>query len=109
MHAAPAYVDMLDPLADEAHFYIEHGWQQWLEHPHPMHSLAADPLGRVLVRSVSLARWRLLQERSLVCALRRVESGTGQVMPTAVVVLDLCIPPHPREQRVSGTIIKSLR
>ena len=35
MHAAAAYVDMLDPLADETHVYIEQDWQKRLEHPHP--------------------------------------------------------------------------
>lgn len=101
MHAAPVYVDMLDPLADEAHVYIEHGWQQRLEQSHPMHSLAADPLNRALVRSVSSARWWLLQTRSLVFAVRRAEGTTRQAVPTAVVVLDLCVSPHPREQRVA--------
>lgn len=109
MHAAAAYVDMLDPLADEAHVYIEQDWQQRLEHPHPMHGLAEDPLGRVLVRSVSADAWRMLQARSVAGAVRRADGGAGQVAPAAVVALDLCVSPHPREQRVAEAIIESLR
>ena len=109
MHAAAAYVDMLDPLADEAHVYVEQGWQQRLEHPHPMHGLAPDPLGRVLVRSVSADAWRLLRERSVAGAVRRAEGGAGQVAPAVVVALDLCVSPHPRERRVAEAIIESLQ
>lgn len=109
MHAAAAYADMLDPLADEAHVYIEQGWQQRLEHPHPMHGLAADPLGRVLVRSMSTDSWRLLRARCAAGAVRRAEGGTGVVAPGAAVALDLRVSPHPREQQVAEAIIESLR
>ena len=109
VHAAANYVDMLDPLADEAHFYIEQDWQQRLEHPHPMYGLAPDQLGRVLVRSVSADSWRLLQARSVAGAVRRADSGAGVIAPAAVVALDLCVSPHPREQRVAAAIIESLR
>ena len=109
MHAAAAYVDMLDPLADEAHVYIEQDWQQRLQHPHPICGLAPDPLGRVLVRSVSAERWRMLQARSAAGAVRGADNGGGVVAPAAVVALDLCVSPHPRERRVAEAIIESLR
>ena len=109
MHAAAAYADMLDPLADEAHLYIEQGWQQRLERPHPMYGLAADPLGRVLVRSVSADGWRSLRARCAAGAVRRAAGGAGVVAPGAVVALDLCVSPHPREQRVAEAIIESLQ
>ena len=109
MHAAANYVDMLDPLADEAHFYIEQNWQQRLAHPHPMHGLASNQLGRVLVRSVSGDSWRLLQARSVAGAIRLADNGAGVIAPAAVVALDLCVSPHPREQRVATAIIESLR
>ena len=109
MHAAAAYADMLDPLADEAHLYIEQGWQQRLERPHPMYGLGADPLGRVLVRSVSADGWRSLRARCAAGAVRRAAGGAGVVAPGSVVALDLCVSPHPREQRVAEAIIESFQ
>ncbi len=108
MHAAAAYVDMLDPLADEAHLYIQEGWQQRLDPLHPMRGLAPSPLGRVLVRAVSEATWEELRERSGVAAVRSADNGAGLVAPAPAVALDLCVSPHPREQRVAGAIIESL-
>ena len=108
MHAASQYVDMLDPLADEAQLYIEEGWQQRLDPRHPMRGLAPSPLGRVLVRAVSEANWEALRERSVVAVVRAADNGAGLVAPAAAVALDLCVSPHPREQRVAGVIIESL-
>ena len=107
MHAAAAYVDMLDPLADEAQLYIQEGWQQRLDPLHPMRGLAPSSLGRVLVRAVSEASWEELRERSGVAAVRSADNGAGLVAPAPVVALDLCVSPHPREQRVAGAIIES--
>ena len=108
MHAAAAYADMLDPLADEAHLYIEEGWQQRLGPRHPMRGLAPSPLGRVLVRAVSGPNWEALRERSVAAAMRGAHNGSGLVAPAPAVALDLCVSPHPREQQVAGAIIASL-
>lgn len=109
MHAAAEYVDMLDPLADEAQLYIEQGWQQRLGAQHPMRGLAASPLGRIQVRAVAESSWEALRECSGVAAVRAAENGAGLVAPAPAVALDLCVSPHPREQRVGGAIIESLR
>ncbi len=109
MHAAGAYVDLLDPLPDEAQVYIEAGWQQRADSRHPMRGLAADPLGRVLVRVLSPDNWRILRAHSAAAGpLQRPGSEVSFVAPAAAVALDLCISPHPREQRVADAIIEGL-
>ena len=109
MHAAGAYVDLLDPLPDEAQVYIEEGWQQRAGSRHPMRGLAADPLGRVLVRALSPDNWRILREHSAAAGpLQRQGSEVPHVAPAAAVALDLCVSPHPREQRVADAIIEGL-
>lgn len=57
MYAAAVYVNMLDPLSEEAQIYIEEGWQQRVDSRHPIHGLAADLPGRVLVRALSSDNW----------------------------------------------------
>ena len=109
MHAAGAYVDLLDPLPDEAQVYIEEGWQQRAGSRHAMRGLAADPFGRVLVRVLSPDNWRILREHSAAAGpLQRQGSEVPHVAPAAAVALDLCVSPHPREQRVADAIIEEL-
>ena len=109
MHAAGAYVDLLDPLPDEAQVYIEDGWQERAASRHPMRGLAADPLGRVLVRALSPDNWHTLRAHSAaVGLLQRQGSEVPLVAPAAAVALDLCVSPHPREQRVADAIIEGL-
>ena len=110
MHAAAAYVDLLDPQPDEAQVYIEEGWQQRADGQHPMRGLAPDPLGRVLVRALSSDNWGILRahcvEAGSVRGPGRGERGERLVVPAAAVALDLCASPHPREQRVADAIIE---
>ena len=74
-----------------------------------MRGLAADPLGRVLVRVLSPDNWRILRARSAAAGpLQRQGSEVPLVAPAAAVALDLCVSPHPREQRVADTIIEGL-
>ena len=110
MHAAAVYVDLLDPLPDEAQIYIEEGWQQRAESLHPLRGLAADPLGRVLVRVLSPDSWAVLQAHCAAAAPPKRPRGVAPlVAPAAAVALDLCASPHPREQRVADAIIEGLR
>ena len=109
MHAAGAYVDLLDPLPAEAQVYIEEGWQQSAASRHPMRGLAADPLGRVLVRALSPDNWHTLRAHAAAAGpLQRQGSEVPLVAPAAAVALDLCVSPHPREQRVADAIIEGL-
>ena len=110
MRAAAVYVDVLDPLPDEAHVYIEEGWSQRADSRHPMRGLAADPLGRVLVRALSPNNWGILQAHCAAAGLpQRPEREAPLFAPATAVALDLCASPHPREQRVADAIIEGLR
>ena len=109
MHAAGAYVDLLDPLPDEAHVYIEDGWPQRADSRHPMRGLAADPLGRVLARALSPDNWHTLRAHSAAARPLQRQGSEGPLLaPAAAVALDLCVSPHPREQRVADAIIEEL-
>ena len=109
MHAAAVYVDMLDPLPEEAQIYIEEGWQQRVDSHHPIRGLAADPLGRVLVRALSSDNWGVLRAHSVAGPIQQPGREAPLFAPAAAVALDLCASPHPREQRVAGAIIGGLR
>ena len=110
MHAAAVYVDVLDPLPDEAHLYIEEGWSGRVDDRHPMRGLAADPLGRVLVRALSPDNWRILRAHCTAGGLpQRPGREAPLLAPAAAVALDLCASPHPREQRVAAAVIEGLR
>lgn len=105
-HAAPAYVNMLAPLADEAHIYINAGAR--LDDIPAARGLAADPVGRVQLRAVSPECWDGLRARSVRAADTHPALPAGALCaPAAAVVLDLWCSPHPREQRLAEQIADS--
>ena len=102
-HAAPSYVDLLAPLADEAQVYISAGGL--LDDTAAASGLAAYPLGRVQLRAVSSACWDVLRARSVPAAVPHPTLPAGMLCaPPAAVVLDLWCSPHPREQRLAEEI-----
>ena len=109
MHAAAAYADLLDLLVDEAQLYIEAGWQHRVDSLHPLRGLAADPLGRVLVRALSPDIWAILRVHAASSDGAGPRGEVPLLAPAAAVALDLCISPHPRDQRVAVAIIEGLR
>ena len=109
MHAASVYVDMLDPLADAAQIYVEEGLAARSGNNHPIHAMAADPLGRVLVRAVRPEAWHNLRAHCTPAGETHATLPVSSLCaPGAAVALDLCNSPHPREQRVAGAIIENL-
>ena len=76
---------------------------------HPLRGLAADPLGRVLVRGLPPDTWAILRTHAASSDGAGPRGEAPLLAPAAAVALDLCISPHPREQRVAEAIIEGLR
>lgn len=106
-HAAPVYLDMLPPLADEAQVYVRAG--DWDAGGRLAVGLVADPLGRVHLRAVPPQQWDVLRAESAPAGeTRPTLSADALCAPPAAVVLDMWCSPHPREQRLAAEILDGL-
>ena len=102
IHAAHLYGALLPPIPDETQIYVEQSTTTDV-----MDGFAADPLGRVTVRTVDSENWRTLQEASKPPRNRRDKSipVTALCAPPAAVALDLVLSQHPRERYVADKIM----